>query len=48
MARVSVKSFIERFLERTRVDELILTCHAYEHGARVRSFEIAAEVLRAR
>lgn len=41
----SVKAFIERFLARTQVDELILTCHAYEHEARVRSFGIAAEVL---
>ena len=42
----SVKAFIERFLQRTQVDELILTCHAYEHDARVRSFEIAAAVLK--
>ena len=41
----SVRAFIERFLQRTRVDELIVTCHAYEHEARVRSFEIGAEVL---
>lgn len=43
--KAQVKAFIERFLERTQVDELILTCHAYEHAARVRSFEIGAEVL---
>lgn len=41
----AVKAFVERFLERTQVDELILTCHAWEHEARVRSFGIAAEVL---
>ncbi|HWK52989.1 MAG TPA: LLM class flavin-dependent oxidoreductase [Hyphomicrobiales bacterium] len=40
-----VKAFIDRFLARTSVDELILTCHAYDHDARIRSFEIAAEVL---
>jgi luciferase family oxidoreductase group 1 len=42
----SVKAFVERFLARTQADELILTCHAYEHDARVRSFEIAAGVLK--
>lgn len=41
----SVREFIERFLERTRVDELILTCHAHDQEARVRSFEIGAEVV---
>jgi luciferase family oxidoreductase group 1 len=41
----SVRGFIERFVERTRVDELILTCHAYDFEARVKSFGIAAEVL---
>lgn len=43
----SVKDFVARFMERTQVDELIVTCHAYEHAARVRSFEIGAEVLSA-
>jgi luciferase family oxidoreductase group 1 len=41
----SVSKFITRFLERTQVDELILTCHAHDHEARVKSFGIAAEVL---
>ncbi len=44
----SVSTFIERFVERTRVDELIVTCHAYEQEARVKSFGIAADVLQAR
>jgi len=43
--RENVKAFIERFLERTQVDELIVTCHSYDHAARLKSFEIAAEVL---
>lgn len=42
---VSVRAFIARFLERTQVDELILTCHTYDFEARVRSLGIAAEVL---
>jgi len=41
----SARQFIERFLERTRVDELILTCHCYDHEARVKSFGIGAEIL---
>jgi luciferase family oxidoreductase group 1 len=39
-----VKREIEAFVARTGADELILTCQAYDHGARLRSFEIAAEL----
>src|SRR5690606_25773918 len=28
----AARTFIERFLERTKVDELILTCHAQDQG----------------
>ena len=41
----SVEKFIRQFVERTQVDELILTCHCYDHQARVDSFGIGAEVL---
>lgn len=41
----AVEAFIRRFLERTRVDELILTCHAWDQAARKRSFALAAEIL---
>lgn len=41
----AVEAFIRRFLERTRVDELILTCHAWDQTARKRSFALAAEIL---
>lgn len=40
-----VRAFINAFMERTQVDELILTCHAHDHAARLRSFAIGAEVL---
>lgn len=40
-----VAAFITRFLQRTQVDELIVTCHSHDHAARVRSFEIGAGVL---
>lgn len=45
-SRQSASSFIERFLERTRADELILTCHCYDHEARVKSFGIGADILK--
>jgi len=43
--KASVKQFIERFLERTRADELILTCHCYDHEARIKSFDIGGQIL---
>jgi luciferase family oxidoreductase group 1 len=39
------QTFIDRFLERTQPDELILTCHSWDHEARVKSFGIGAEIL---
>lgn len=39
------RAFIARFLERTQADELVLTCHAMDHEARVKSFGIGAEIL---
>jgi luciferase family oxidoreductase group 1 len=41
----SVQDFIGKFLKRTQVDELILTCHCYSHEARVKSFSVGAKVL---
>ena len=45
-SRQSASSFIERFLERTRADELILTCHCYDHEARIKSFGIGSDILK--
>jgi luciferase family oxidoreductase group 1 len=42
----SAQAFIERFLERTQTDELVLTCHARDHEARIKSFGIGAEILK--
>lgn len=39
-----VKAQIEAFVERTGADELILTSQVYDHAARLRSFEIAAQL----
>ena len=46
--RESIAPWIDRFLERTRVDELIVTGAIYDHPARLHSFALAAEVLRER
>ena len=43
--KATAQAFIERFLERTRADELVLTCHCYDHEARIKSFGIGAEIL---
>lgn len=40
----TVKSSIEAFIARTGADELILASHIYDHAARVRAYEIVAEV----
>jgi alkanesulfonate monooxygenase SsuD/methylene tetrahydromethanopterin reductase-like flavin-dependent oxidoreductase (luciferase family) len=44
----TVKAWLDQFLQKTQVDELILTSHVYDHEARIRSFAIAAQVLNAR
>jgi len=40
-----VQDYLSKFIEATAVDELILTCHAYDHEARLASFTIAADAL---
>jgi luciferase family oxidoreductase group 1 len=40
----TVRAGIARFIARTGADELMLTAQIYDHAARLRSFEIAAEV----
>lgn len=43
----SVRTQLHALIERYQPDELILTGHIYNHQARRRSFEIAADILRA-
>ncbi|KUJ82485.1 LLM class flavin-dependent oxidoreductase [Microbulbifer flavimaris] len=43
--RESVAAWIDRFLARTGVDELIVTGAMYDHAARLKSFRIAGEIL---
>jgi alkanesulfonate monooxygenase SsuD/methylene tetrahydromethanopterin reductase-like flavin-dependent oxidoreductase (luciferase family) len=42
----TVRAGIEAFLARTRVDELMLTAAIYDQRARIRSFEIVADLQR--
>ena len=37
---------LERFVKETGVDELIVASAIYDHGARLRSYEILADALR--
>jgi alkanesulfonate monooxygenase SsuD/methylene tetrahydromethanopterin reductase-like flavin-dependent oxidoreductase (luciferase family) len=41
----TVKAAIEAFVERTGADELMITSQIYDHQARLRSYEIAAEAM---
>jgi luciferase family oxidoreductase group 1 len=42
----TVRQRLRTLLQETQADELILTAHIYEHAARLRSFELAAGVMR--
>jgi hypothetical protein len=44
--RATVKQGIAAFVERHRPNELMLVANVFEHDARLRSFGIAAEVMR--
>jgi luciferase family oxidoreductase group 1 len=43
----TVRRRLEQILKRTAADEIIATAQIYDHAARLRSFEIAAGILRA-
>lgn len=43
-SRDTVRRWLDTFAARTGADELIITSHVFDHAARVRSFEILAEV----
>jgi alkanesulfonate monooxygenase SsuD/methylene tetrahydromethanopterin reductase-like flavin-dependent oxidoreductase (luciferase family) len=42
----AIRQKLNRLLQQTRADELIFTSDLYDHARRLRSFEIAANVLR--
>jgi luciferase family oxidoreductase group 1 len=41
----TVKKGVENFVARTGIDEMMVTAAIFDHGARLRSFEIVSEVL---
>jgi alkanesulfonate monooxygenase SsuD/methylene tetrahydromethanopterin reductase-like flavin-dependent oxidoreductase (luciferase family) len=41
----TVRTSLASFIDRTRPDELMLTSQIFDHAARLRSYEIAADVL---
>ncbi len=45
-SRETVRAGLERILAETKADEIIATAQIFDHAARLRSFEIAAEVFR--
>ena len=44
----TVRDGLDRFVELTGVDEVMVVSAIYDHGARVRSYEILAEAAAAR
>lgn len=44
---IEVREGIVAFIDRHRPDELMITANVFEHGARLRSFELAAQAFRA-
>jgi luciferase family oxidoreductase group 1 len=43
-SRETVRRGLEAFIAKTKADELMITAHIYDHQARLRSFEIVAEI----
>jgi luciferase family oxidoreductase group 1 len=43
-SRETVRSGLEAFIDRTNAEELMITAQIYDHQARLRSFEIVAEI----
>ncbi len=40
----TVTASIQKFIERTQADELMITAHIFDHKARLRSYEIVSEI----
>jgi luciferase family oxidoreductase group 1 len=40
----TVRDWLKKFVERTGADELMISCQVFDHAARLRSYEIAAEI----
>ena len=42
----TVRRKLEDFFDRTQADEIMIQCEPYDHQARLRSFEITAEIMK--
>ena len=40
-----MRARMREFVDQTRADELIIVSHIYDHEARLRSYELAADAL---
>jgi alkanesulfonate monooxygenase SsuD/methylene tetrahydromethanopterin reductase-like flavin-dependent oxidoreductase (luciferase family) len=47
-SRDTVREAIDEFVQLTRADELMIASHIFDHAARLRSYEIVAELHRER
>jgi alkanesulfonate monooxygenase SsuD/methylene tetrahydromethanopterin reductase-like flavin-dependent oxidoreductase (luciferase family) len=43
----TVKQKMQAFIELTDIDEVMVTSHIFDHQARLRSYEVFAEVMKA-
>jgi alkanesulfonate monooxygenase SsuD/methylene tetrahydromethanopterin reductase-like flavin-dependent oxidoreductase (luciferase family) len=43
-ARDTVRHALRAFIDRTRPDELMITSQMFDHAARLRSYQITAEI----
>lgn len=44
----TVRRDLERFIAQTNADELMVVCSLYDHTARLRSYEIVADIAKSR
>jgi len=45
-SKALVKEDMESFLQQTQVDEIMVSAHIFDHQAKLRSYEIFAELMR--
>ncbi|MNL64840.1 hypothetical protein D3C87_1890980 [compost metagenome] len=45
-SKVTLQQELQEFLDQTGVDEIMATSHIFEHSARLRSYELLAEVFK--
>ncbi|MNR67023.1 hypothetical protein D3C85_1908010 [compost metagenome] len=45
-SKETLKTDLQQFLDQTGVDEIMATSHIFDHAARLRSYELLAEVFK--